>query len=155
MPDIASLRPRRTRKARPNKPHTPATGYCFVCGDPIVGRSPRALTCETHKLPGGGKALVGCPDCGVWHIKFTNTKSNVCPTCRVDATIREVVSPDILPDVNDNHLQLVRDMNSVPLQMMLNTALEHFTQLDPHIQRSLIQGWKIRHHQAGGSHDPA
>lgn len=145
MHDAASLRPRKTRKARPNKPHTPATGYCFVCGDRIEGRSPRALTCEKHKLPaGGGKALVGCPECGVWHIKFTNTKTNVCPDCRADHNVREAVPLEFQGPLVDAHLYLMRDLGPMPLHHLMTAALENFIQLEPSIQRSIIQGWKIR-----------
>lgn len=139
MRDTASLRPRTARKARPNKPHTPATGYCFVCGDHIVGRSPRALTCEKHKLPSGGKALVGCPDCGVWHIKFTNTKTNSCPDCRKDQSIREAVPENLSQPVADAHLYLMQHLGLMPLHAVVSAALEHFIQLDPTIQRAIIE----------------
>lgn len=150
MRDATSLRPRPTRKARPNKPHTPATGYCFVCGDVIVGRSPRALTCEAHKLPsGGGKALVGCPDCGTWHIKFTNTKTDTCPACRVEKTVKSIIDASIFDKVTEAHDHITQHVEFTSLHTMLNVALEHFAQLDPHIQRVLVQGWARR------SHDPA
>jgi hypothetical protein len=146
MHDAASLRPRKTRKARPNKPHTPATGYCFVCGDRIVGRSPRALTCERHKLPAeGGKALVGCPECSAWHVKFTNTRTDVCPDCRADRNVRDAVPVEFQQTLVDAHLYLMRDLGPMPLHHMVTAALNYFIGLDPGIQRPVVEGWQIRH----------